>query len=496
VNALPVDRQRDPRAGKRLRRPPKVTPARWAAWLVLRRTFDDGAWTDRAFTAVVEQLGLDADPRERAFAQRLTFGTVQQAKRLDHVIGVLGKRPLAKIDPPVLYALRIGVHELLDLHQEIGPDGEQTGGGSSSAHAAVDQAVELVRGVVGERAVAFTNAILRRAQVDGAGILERLDPSKDGDLATLLSMPEWLVARVRAGHGDQGIEALRAQNEPSWLGSTYRVNAAGGRDGQEDVVQQRLLDAGVEMTTPELGGVVVVEEARSVIGSTALLAPMVEDGTLVPQSLASQLVTVVLDPQPGDRILDMCAAPGGKTTHIASKLLGRGEVIAVELHSHRADSVRALAKRTGTNGLVRVREGDARALTSADISTFDRILIDAPCSGTGVLAARPDARWKRSETGLDELVTLQRELLATAVRLLRPGGTLVYSTCSILREEDEDIVAELMSAALPITLEPDPLPEAVRRATGAEGHIARTWPHEHGTEGFFIARFRRLKEDG
>lgn len=461
---------------RRLRRPSSVTPARWAAWLVLRRTFEEDAWTDRAFTAVVEQLELDG--RERAFAQRLAYGTVQSAKRLDHVIAVLGKRPLAKLDPPVLHALRIGMYELLELQEATGPDGERLG--SSSAHAAVSQAVELVRGVVGERAVAFTNAILRRAQVDGARILGELDLDDDEQLATALSMPAWLVRRARASHGERGIDALRAHDR-GHDGTALRINRAHPDQHQ---ARERIEALGVELrdaSTLDVPGSIVVT------GSTAPLAPLIADGLLAPQSLASQLVALALDPQPGDRVLDMCAAPGGKTTHIASLLEGRGEVVAVELHEHRAESIRAFASRTGTREVVRVRVGDATELDPAEVGRFDRILLDAPCTGTGVLAARPDARWKRSEDALAGLVDLQTRLLATAATLLRPGGTIVYSTCSILADEDERIAdaapASLAPLALPAALAPLVDPDDPSRA--------RTWPQQHGTDGFFIARFQR-----
>ncbi len=444
---------------RRLKRPTKVTPARWAAWLVVKRTFDEDAWTDRAFTGVVEQLGLDADPRERAFAQRLAYGVVQHAKRLDHVIATLGKRPLHKLDPPVLHALRIGIYELLELQQATGPGGERLG--SSSAHAAVDQAVELVRGVVGERATAFTNAILRRAQVDGATILAKLDPTDEADLATLLSMPQWLVARVRDGHGEQGIEALAAQNEGH--PAAFRVNAAVTGSAAEPVV---------------------------VTGSTAHLSERIESGELVPQSLASQFVTMALDPQPGERVLDMCAAPGGKATHIAALVGDGGEVTAVELHEHRADSIRALAERTRTADVIRVQVGDATQLDPSLHGGFDRVLLDAPCSGTGVLAARPDARWKRTADGIDELVELQTRLLAAAAQLVKPGGVVIYSTCSILRDEDEAI-----AESAPANLVPDPLPETIGAPMRTSSNTARTWPQRDHTEGFFIARFRRASDD-
>lgn len=438
---------------RRLKRPTKVTRGRWAAWLTLRRTFDEDAWTDRAFAAVIEQLGLDDDPRERAFAQRLAYGTVQQARQLDHVIATLGKRPLRKLDPPVLHALRIGVYELLHLQQATDESGARLG--SSSAHAAVDQAVELVRGVVGERAVAFTNAILRRAQVDGQAILDRLDPADDDDLATLLSMPAWLVSRVRAAHGQDGIDALAAQNEP--FPAAFRV--AGPIDDD-------LLPGEPSSLVPG---------ARVVQGSTAALAPLVERGLLHPQSLASQLVVELLDPQPGERVLDMCAAPGGKATDIARRISAGGadgQLVAIELHEHRAESIRSLAARLGVADDIEVRVADATALDPGELGGFDRVLLDAPCTGTGVLGARPDSRWKRSPEGLDELVALQRRLLAAAASLVKVGGIVVYSTCSILTEEDEAIV--------------DGAPAGLELID-----TRRTWPHRDSTDGFFVARFTR-----
>ncbi|MCW2927859.1 MAG: rsmB [Thermoleophilia bacterium] len=473
MTPLPSNEQRA--KGRRLKRPTKVTPARWVAWLTLKRTFEEEAWTDRAFTAAVEQLGLDKDPRERAFAQRLTYGTVQQAKRLDHVIGVLGKRPLHKLDPPVLYALRIGTYELLELQQATGPDGERLG--TSSAHAAVDQAVELVRGVVGERAVAFTNAILRRAQVDGAGILDKLDPAKDDELAVLLSMPDWLVSKVRGAHGEQGIEALRAQNAPH-PGTVFRINTV---DPAAKDVGAQLARNSVEHELLDGGGV-------RVFGSTSSVSSLVERGVLVPQSLASQLVAAAVDPQPGERVLDMCAAPGGKTTHLAALMQGSGSIVAVELHEHRADSIAKLAERTGTAAMIDVRVADATQLDPTDIGTFDRVLVDAPCSGTGVLGARPDARWKRNADGLAELADLQRALLDRAAQLVKPGGVVVYSTCSILTEEDEAITAQT-----PVSLVTDPLPDAFGSMLTSP-NTARTWPHEHATDGFYIARFRRAAD--
>ncbi|MCW2950582.1 MAG: rRNA cytosine-C5-methyltransferase, partial [Thermoleophilia bacterium] len=456
-------------AKRRLKRPTKVTPARWAAWLVIRRTFDDDAFTDRAFSSVAEQLSLEG--RERAFAQRLAYGAVQQAKRLDYVIAALGKRPLAKLDPPVLHALRLGLYELLEQGDDRSRDDGSIVAGGSSAHAAVSQAVELVRGVVGERAVAFTNAILRRAQVDARALLDRLDANDDSDLAVLISMPEWLVTRARAAHGQRAIDALAAQNDSHAAGTAFRINAAHPNAGRIDATLREL---GIDAQPGSLADGTPVHGSLLVAGSSAAVSPLVESGVLVPQSLASQMVSQSLGISGANvSVLDMCAAPGGKTTHIASLLGPGGDILAVELHAHRAASITALAERTGTSDRVTVMVADATELTVDQVGQFDYVLLDAPCTGTGVLAARPDSRWKRSDADVAELVRLQKRLLEVAMRLVRPGGVLVYATCSILAEEDEHVVA------------------CVPGETFTAGDAVRTWPQVHGTDGFFMARFIR-----
>lgn len=464
-------------AGRRNRRPRKVTLARWVAWNVVRRTFDEDAWTDRAFTGEAERAGLDA--RDRAFAQRLAYGVVQRARRLDHVIGTVGKRPLRKIDPPVLHALRIGVYELLELS-------------GTEPHASVDQAVELVRGTVGERAVAFTNAVLRRAQVDGAGIIAALDPDDPDDLATQLSFPAWMVQRLRAHYGDDGVAALATQNRVgSERAVPFRVNRLHPDAGSVD---RELADSGVDPAELPDAFTGALDDARLVRGSSGALDPMVERGLLLPQSLSSQLVALALDPQPGERVLDMCAAPGGKTMHLAARMQNRGAIVACDLHESRAASIAYLAARCHAAN-VEVRAQDATTLEARDLGLFDRVLVDAPCSGLGVLDRRPDARWKRSEAAIDELVELQGSLLATAARLVRPGGVVLYSTCTLLPEENEQVVEAAVEDHT-LGLEPAALPAAVPRdlLESDAPHLARVWPHHHHSDGFFLALLRRTDE--
>jgi 16S rRNA (cytosine967-C5)-methyltransferase len=442
---------------------------------VVRRTFDEDAWPDRAFAGEAERAQLDA--RERAFAQHLTYGTVQRARTLDHVIAVAGKRPLRKIQTPILHALRVGMFELMY-------------GDRSAQHAAVDQAVELVRAATGERAVAFANAVLRRGQVDHADLLAALDERDDEDAATLLSFPVWMVRALRAQLGADGLDALRAQNEPR-PGTPVRLNTLVETAAD---AEQALHDAGVEFE-PVVGELAsALPDARVVVGATAGMSGLVDRGVVQPQSLSSMLAVRALDPRPGERVVDLCAAPGGKTMYAAALMQGEGHLTAVELHEHRAASVKLLAARAGCAGMVHVVSADATEIGPDDIGGLaDRVLVDAPCSGLGVLDARPDARWRHPEAELDQLRELQRRLLERAAALVRPGGVVVYCTCTLPRDENEDVVRHVVERGL---LEPQPLDTALVPAGMAadEPHLARVWPHRHGSAGFFIACLRRPEQ--
>ena len=469
---------------RRVRRPKGVTPERWVAWRTIARTFDESAYTDRALTAELENVDLDA--RQRAQARHLAFGTVRHCARLDHVIATVGKRPLAKLDAPVLHALRLGLFQVL----------ESSG---IADHAAVDQSVEIVRAAVGERAVAFANAILRRGLVDGPGMLDRLDSSDPHDAAILASVPEWMIDRMLAQHGNDGVAALAAQlDPPSQL--SLRRNPL--------VLRTRTLDADA-LPRPEVPLADALPDLRTVASDAGAssLDRLLETGAIIIQSAASQLVVRLLDPQPQERIVDLCSAPGGKATDISARV-GRanGSVAACEVHEHRARELQAFGERLGAG--LEVHVVDATRLGRSDLAPgeaaarinapFARALVDAPCSGLGVLTGRPDSRWRRHETDAAELAVLQLELLAAAARIVTPGGTVVYSTCTMDRIECEDVV-DAAVAALP--LEPlaissdllEMLPDDMHDA--ARPHELRTWPHLHATDGFFCALLRRTDGD-
>ncbi|HLF68732.1 MAG TPA: transcription antitermination factor NusB [Gaiellaceae bacterium] len=405
----------------------QVSPARAAAYQVLLRVFEDGAYADRVLRSAVEGL----DGRDRALAQRLAFGAVQRRRTLDHAIEALGRRKVARLDPPVRAALRLGAYQLGFV------DGVPR-------YAAVNESVELVRRARLERGVAFTNAVLRRLAEGMKGLLDSLPEESAQEAALKHSYPDWVAETWWRDLGPDGARALmRTQNEPAEV--AVRL-VRGDIDGIPD---------------PEIPGAYVVER----IDPQALA-----EGRIWPQSRASQLVGLAVGAREGERTLDLCAAPGGKATMLA------GEVVAVDVNEARARELEDNARRLGASN-VRVVVADGRALPS-DLTGFDRALVDAPCSGLGVLNQRPDLRWRA-----EPLPELELELLRGAAERVRPGGTIVYSVCTINADESEAVVDasglqvdESLGAQWPRFRHP-------RRP-----ELLQTLPHVHGTAGFFVAR--------
>jgi 16S rRNA (cytosine967-C5)-methyltransferase len=332
-----------------------VSPARRAAYETLLRVFEQDAYADRAFRTAARDL----DERERAFAQRLAYGSVQRVRTLDHAIDRLGKRPTRKLDPPVRAALRLGAYQL--------------GYTDTAPHAAANESVELVRRARLERAVPFTNAVMRRL---AAGIHDLLAALPEGALKE--SYPDWIHETFVRDLGPEGaLELERAMNEP--LETIVRGDAVGE---PTDVPGAYRVDR--------------VDEQ------------LVAAGRIWPQSRGSQVAGLALGAREGERILDLCAAPGGKTGQLS------GDVTAVEIDPGRASELRANLATMGHPATV--VEADATDLPP-ELTGFDRILLDAPCSGLGVLAQRPDLRWRARP-----LPELQLALLRAAAERGRPGG--------------------------------------------------------------------------
>ena len=402
-----------------------ASPARRAAFRVLRRVFEQDAFADQALHA--EADGLDA--RERAFARQLVFGTVQRRRALDHVVSSLtGAKTL---DPPIRAALRLGAFQLLFL------DGVP-------AHAAVAESVELVKR---RRGSGLVNAVLRRAAREGAGILDAADE------AVRESYPDWLAQLWRDAYGaETAARLMRRLNEPAEL--ALRAN--------------RLKTTAEELAAAIGGTVAGPEWPDAVLPGGPFDAhghPLWHAGHYMPMSRSSQRVAPFLGPQPGERVLDLCAAPGGKTTHLAALMQGEGEVVSVERHPGRAEQLRTTAARMGA-AIVDVQVGDAAELRRD--GPFDRVLADPPCSGLGTLQARPDLRWRMTPERIAGLVAELRRILRAALAAVRPGGVVVWSTC---------------------TLDPAENAELLRDLDGFELDEAVTlFPHDTGSAGFELAR--------
>lgn len=454
------------------------TADRRAAYEVLRRSFDDGAYTDRAFTSTAARLGLAG--RELARARRLAYGSVQRRGTSDHLIALLARRR-RRLDSFALAALRLGLFELLFSAE---PD----------AHAAVDQAVELARSGArhdrvprgrAEAGIGFVNALLRRAVDEREELLAGLDASSPDGAALAYSYPSWMA---RMWWEELGAEEARllmaAMNEPRE--TALRVNTL---RAQPPAVAAELREDGVEVTGPGAGSLLdpatclVVGEATDAVGAR------IATGELVPQSRGSQAVLELLDPQPGERILDLCAGPGIKTTGIAARVGDDGEIVSIERDPRRAEELRALCARTGA-GAVRVEVGDAAEVDLG--SGYDRILLDPPCSDLGTLASRPDARWRKAPEDPTRLAALQRRLLVRAARALAPSGSLVYSTCTISARENEAVVADAAAYA-PVRV--DDLGAAhPRLRSRRDRRCLQLLPQRDRTTGFFIARLRRAAD--
>jgi 16S rRNA (cytosine967-C5)-methyltransferase len=448
-----------------------VAPARLCAFAVLRRVFERGAYADQALHAECK----DHDPRDRALAMRLAYGAVQRKATLDALVERLADRPAARLDPPVLVALRLGLYELLYL-------------GGAPDYAVVADAVELAK-AQGRAGHGLVNAVLRRAAREGPDqLLGDLSDETPEQAAVMHSHPEWIARMWWDELGAARARALLAfDNEPGELAlraNTLRTDAR--TLAVELPVRTRIDD--------EIPEALVLEEPFDMHAS-----PLWQAGAFIAQSRAAMLVAHSLAPLPGERVLDLCAAPGGKSTHLAALMEGRGEVLAVERNPRRAGALARAAQRLGAAS-VRVEIADA-ATARPDGPLFDRVLVDPPCSGLGTLQARADLRWRMTPESVREMALQQARILAAGAGALRPGGVLVYSTCTISQTENERLIAAFLESQPDFSIddlaaERPQFAAGSSPAAGARGNEIRercllTLPDRDRTAGFFIARLRR-----
>ena len=415
-------------------------------------------------------------PRDRSLVSHLVYGVLRWRNRLDAHIAQASDRPLRKMHPQLLEILRLGAYQILFLDRV--PD-----------RAAVHETAELARRSGLAHAVGFVNAVLRKIAASGGEILLPEDPAPR--LSLLFGCPQWLVEAWMEEHGAEGAEALcRASSQIPAL--TLRIDTARlPRDRAVEELREAGLEAGPGRYAPEA---VWVEGAGDPRGIS-----LVQRGLAVVQDQASQLIAHVLSPDPGWRVLDACAGPGLKATQLGQRMGGAGVVVALDIHPARAQMVLDLANRLGV-GSVQVKTADARTYDSEE--TFDGALVDAPCSGLGVLSRTPEAKWRRDPEQLTSLPSLQLAILEGVSRLIKQGGVLVYATCTTLKAENEAVVEEFVRRCPEFSLEPPPAGEVPWEGfTTATGYF-RTYPHRVGEprdralDGFFAARLRRAARPG
>jgi len=446
------------------------TQARVAALRVLDRVERSGAYADLALHGALADAPLSA--QERALATELVYGTLRWRGRLDALLAQVVPRPLDSLESPVRSVLRLGAYQLVFLH-------------SIPAPAAVDQAVRVARAIGLERATGLVNAALRRlAREHEALPLPALEGDPLGHLVHALSLPAWLAQRWLDAYGPAEAAALAAASNAA-PPLTVRANALRiSRDALLAELRARWPDARPASYAPL--GIVLGH------GGNPAADPAFAAGRFAVQDEGSQLVVALLDPQPGERVLDACAAPGAKATAAAAAVGAEGRVLGLDRHARRLALVAREARRLGLATLeLRACDVAAGLPPEAAAGAFDRVLVDAPCSGLGTLRRNADLRWRVAPGDPAELAATQRALLAAAARALRPGGVLVYSTCTLTPEENEDVVASFLADTPGFRrAAPDAAPACVRPLLGPDGAL-RTFPHRHGTDGFFAARLER-----
>jgi 16S rRNA (cytosine967-C5)-methyltransferase len=453
-----------------------VSSARKIAYEVLRRVEAEGAY---ATDVLHSELSGNVTPTDAALATELALGVLRWRRLLDYLLERQLKKPIARLDLPVAITLRMGLYQLRFLER-------------IPARAAVHESVELVKRARKASAATLVNAVLRRLIEESKQPAETLLPQSAPPaerLAIIHSHPTWMVKRWLARMGDyRTTTLLEANNRPP------RQTCALQDEHRREEVLQALERAGLRVEPGRL-----LKSSFAVSGGSPARTESFREGFLSIQDEASQAVPLLLEARAGDRVLDLCAAPGGKTPPLARAAGPSGLVIAADRHAHRLRAMRAQFERLSLAGIHLIELDAAKALPFG--IQFQRILVDAPCSGTGTLARHPEIRWRLRPEQLKELHSLQTAMLSQALAQLAPGGRLVYSTCSLEPEENEEVVEEALRAAprvrrvsredaiqsLVVHLSPNQPPAALFDNLGQ----FRTLPGEQPTDGFFAALLER-----
>ena len=447
-----------------------IFEARETALQVLLDVDKREAYANLALGAVLDKY--KPAKLDRAFTTELVYGTLRALNTLDWALGNYLRRPISGLTPVVRNILRLGAYQL--LYMDRVPDS-----------AAVNEAANLARRHGHAGIVKFVNGVLRNL-ARGKDKLPFPDPAADpvASITLRYSHPEWLVRLWLEEFGyDRTVALCEADNQPA--PNSVRVNSLKTEPAE---LMTLLQDTGIKVERGRYAADCLYLSGFVALGE---LAPF-RDGLFQVQDESSILVGQVVNPKPGTRVIDVASAPGGKATHLAQLMQDRGEILALDVHEHKLGLIEENCRRLGVN-IVETLLADARALPEQYAGLADYVLVDAPCSGLGVLRRRPDARWRKSQAQIQELTVLQAQILAAAAAVLKPGGVLVYSTCTITQEENYGQVMNFLAAQPEFGLEsiaglvPDSLDHA---GTLQQGYL-QVLPHLHGLDGFFMARLRK-----
>jgi 16S rRNA (cytosine967-C5)-methyltransferase len=440
----------------------RAAPARLVAAHVLERVLRDAAFADLALEAELTRRKLGA--RDVALATELVYGTLRWQRYLDWVLEPHSRRPIATLDIRPLVLLRLAAYQIAFLDRV-------------PTFAAVSDAVALARAGGRPGVDGFVNAVLRsfarRGEREPAPPRDRVDA-----LATRWSHPTWLAARWIARYGeDDAVALMRAMNERPPL--TIRANTL---RATREALAGVLGNAGLHVTATRFApeGLAVQH------GGMPASWPAFGEGLFAVQDEASMLVARLLDPRAGDTVADVCAAPGTKTTHVAQIMENHGRILAFDPQPARLARVKEASARLGVS-IVETTGGTAEELAPRFVDACDAVLVDAPCSNLGVLRRNPEVKWRREPEDVTANADRQRSILGAAATMVKPGGRLVYATCSLEPEENDEVAAWLVATRRDFTVAP---PDAFPIPADRVGFV-RCLPHAHGTDGFTAVRFVR-----
>ena len=436
--------------------------ARITALRVLVSCRSNGAWADAALKAQISRDGLSGP--DAALCSRIVYGVMQHQMLLDFYIGAYCSQKPDHLQPPLLEILRIGAYQILFLDKI--PDS-----------AAVNTSVELAKLSKRGQASGLVNAVLRKISQNKESLPPIPDRNEIQRLSIQCGHPKWLTKRMVTLLGREEAERfLASNNEIAPL--TIQVNPL--KTTTESLTEE-LRQAGIEVHPHAW-----VPDCLELSGTGDLTAlPAFRDGKFLVQDPAARLVSLIANIRPGLKVLDVCAAPGGKSLSAAFAMTGQGDILSCDLHENKLKRIQESADRLGAD-IITTRAADGRVFQPEWEAAFDVVLVDAPCSGLGIIRKKPDTRYKKADD-LFTLPVIQSAILNNSARYVRPGGTLVYSTCTILPEENEQVTQAFLAEHTDFTMSPIELPQPVGTTSGA----LTLWPQRHDTDGFYICRMTR-----